>query len=273
MQLLVYIVSTPIGNLNDISNRAIETLQFVDYTLCEDTRVSIKLFQSLGIKSNLMVYNDHNALTIIPKVIDLAKSGKTFALISDAGTPLVSDPGFKLINACIENNIPYTVIPGASAVISALVLSGLPSDRFMFVGFADPAKFQEVSKINSTLIFFESPNRIVKTLHIMKDSFKNRTVAVVREITKIHEETIRGNFDFVIRHFETNEPRGEFVILLSPPETSDSEKITKLYPLIEELHDKIPTKELSRVLSKYSGVSKNVLYDTILNYLKGKNND
>ena len=272
MNISLYFVSTPIGNLKDISLRAIETLKSVDHILCEDTRVSSKLLHSLDIRANLIVYNDHNAIDVIPKIIDMIKTqGKTFALISDAGTPLVSDPGYKLANACIENDIKYTIIPGASAVVSALVLSGLPSDRFMFAGFVDSGKFTELSKINSTLIFFESPNRIVKTLEQMREIFENRTVAVVREITKIYESTIRGSFDVVIDHFKINLPKGEFVILLSPPELRDSDKIDDLLPLVDGLTGKVSTKELSAILSRYSGISKNTIYNFLLSH--GEKND
>lgn len=267
MHFQLYIISTPIGNLEDISLRAIDTLKLVDHILCEDTRVSIKLLQHLGIKGNLMVYNDHNALEVIPKVIELIKSkGLTFALISDAGTPLVSDPGYKLVNACIENDISYTVIPGASAVTSALILSGLPSDRFTFAGFADSSKFNKLSSINSTLIFFESPNRVVKTLESMRGVFPNRTVAVVREITKMYESTIRGNYDSVIEHFKGNQPKGEFVILLSPPVRSVDDDIRSLIPLIDGLIDKLSKKDLSALLAKYSGISKNSIYNFLSSY-------
>lgn len=269
MQINLYIVSTPIGNLKDISLRAIETLKSVDYVLCEDTRVSSKLLQNLDIKANLIVYNDHNALSVISKVIESIKTkNTTYALISDAGTPLVSDPGYKLANACIEHDIKYTIIPGASAVVSALTLSAMASDRFLFAGFVDSKKFQELSKINSTLIFFESPNRILKTLSSMKTSFKNRTVAVVREITKIYEETIRGEFKSVIDHFEKHTPRGEFVILLSPPKISDLEKINNIIPIVNDLFDKLSKKDLSNFLSKHFEISKNNIYNFLLEYKK-----
>lgn len=263
----LYIISTPIGNLKDISFRAVETLGNVDSILCEDTRVSAKLLQNFDIKTPMMVYNDHNATRVIPRIIDfMLLQKRTFALISDAGTPLVSDPGYKLVNACIKSQISFTVIPGASAVISALILSGLPSDRFMFVGFSDPSKFAELSEINSTLIFYESPNRIIKTLEQMRTVFKNRTVAVVKEITKMYETSIRGDFDFVISQLQENVPKGEFVILLSSPNVSDTDKIAELNPLISGLKDKLSHKELSGILSKYSGISKNTLYNYLVEH-------
>lgn len=267
MYFSLYVVATPIGNLQDISLRALETLGHVDHILCEDTRVSAKLLQNFGINTPLMVYNDHNAVRVIPKVItNILSQKETFALISDAGTPMISDPGYKLVKACIENKISFTVIPGASAVISALVLSGLPSNRFAFVGFSDASKFAELSKINATLIFYESPNRILSTLEQMQTIFKGRTVAVVKEITKMYETSIRGNFDFVISHFKENAPKGEFVILLSPPKFSETSRIEELLPLISELNSKISKRELSGALSKYSGISKNTLYNYLMEH-------
>ncbi len=273
MQFSLYIISTPIGNLKDITQRAIEILGEVDYVLCEDTRVSSKLLQSLGLKVKFIVYNDHNASEIIPNVLNLiSEKNAVFALISDAGTPLVSDPGYKLVNACIKNNIKYTVIPGACSVISALTLSGLPSDKFSFIGFADVKKFEEFENVNSTLIFFESPNRILKTLQTMKAYFKNRLIAVVREITKVYEEVLRGDIDFLIDHFSRNSPKGEFVILVAPPIQDDNEKINSLKPLINNLLDKFSKKDLSDLLSKCFKVSKNSLYNFLLNY-KGEKDD
>ena len=260
----LYVVATPIGNLKDISARAIETLKIVDCVLCEDTRVTAKLLQSIGVQAKLAVYNDHNASSVIPDIVKQLGAGVSYALLSDAGMPLVSDPGYKLVNACIENGISYTVIPGACAVVSALALSGLPSDRFMFVGFADSSKFQELVKIDATLIFFEAPGRVVKTIADMAERFSNRTVAVVREITKMYEEVVRGNFPEVLRHFEDNPPRGEFVLLLSPPTKDDAEKLLDLSPLVEELADKVSLRDLSTALAKYSGLSRNVVYKFLL---------
>lgn len=267
MQFSLYFVSTPIGNLSDISKRAIDVLSQVDYVLCEDSRVSLKLMDNLGLKVRFKVYNDHNALEMIPHILNLITEKKqTFALISDAGTPIISDPGYKLANACIEHKIKYTVIPGACAVISALTLSGLPSDRFLFAGFADARKFEELAEVNSTLIFFESPHRILNTLNCMKTYFNNRTVVVVKEITKIYEDSIRGDFDFLIQHFSENTPRGEFVILVSPPQFDDSLKINNLKPLIDAMIKKFSKKDISDLLSKCLKISKSNLYKFLLDY-------
>ncbi|MDR1332970.1 MAG: 16S rRNA (cytidine(1402)-2'-O)-methyltransferase [Holosporales bacterium] len=262
MQTYVNIISTPIGNLKDITLRAIETLQSVDVILCEDTRVSHKLLAHYGIQKQLMIYNDQTAKSAIPKIVRSIKTdGKRYGLISDAGTPLISDPGYRLVTACIENEIGYTVIPGASSVLSALILSGLPSDRFLFAGFADIKKFHQLTNVDASIVFFESPRRLLATLHQMEKQFPTREVAVVREITKIHEEVVRGSFSTVIEHFESHPPRGEFVILLSPPkQQSPQSELAELAPLIRELAGKISRKDLSEILSSYTKIGRSKVY-------------
>jgi 16S rRNA (cytidine1402-2'-O)-methyltransferase len=212
----------------------------------------------------MMVYNDHNAVSIIPKIIGAIKNDdKTFALITDAGTPTISDPGYKLINACIENDIRYTVIPGACAAIAALTLSGLPSDKFLFNGFANPKNFAALAKVNATIILYEAPHRLLSTLKKMEGYFVNRIISISREITKVFEETIRGNLDFLIDYFERNQPRGEFVIVISPPTSMVEEELESLNPLIRKLIDKIRNDELSRILAEFSGISRNKIYQYI----------
>lgn len=261
----LYIVGTPIGNLSDISKRAIETLQNVDFILCEDTRVSEKLLGSLGIKARLLVYNDHNATSVVPLVIqNILEKNCSYALISDAGMPLVSDPGYKLVQACLKNGVEFTTIPGPSAILSALVLSGLPSDKFIFCGFADHKKFTEIAEINATVIMFESPKRVVGTLQKLSQTFIDRKVAVVREITKIFEECIRGSFAEVLEHFKTYPPKGEIVIVIAPPSTNQRDCLQKYIDLIKQLKGKIPDPELSSILSNYLKISKNSVY----NFLK-----
>ena len=265
MSKILYIVATPIGNLKDISSRAIETLENVDCILCEDTRVSEKLIEktcSLK-KYKLISYNDHNAQTMIPKIIEKMKTGETFALISDAGTPLISDPGYKLVNACIENELPYTFIPGACSVISALVLSGFPSDRFLFDGFANKKNFEELSKLNSSVILFESPKRLLNTLQEMKKYFSNRRICVVREISKIFEEIKTGSIESLEQHFSNTQAKGEIVIVISPPETDICEKLTSMKKLMSDMLCHMPSKEVCKILSDYTKLSKNVIYNFI----------
>jgi 16S rRNA (cytidine1402-2'-O)-methyltransferase len=275
MQFLLYIVSTPIGNLKDITIRGQELLKSVDYILCEDTRVSEKLLKNIGIKAHFIVYNDHNSKTITPQIIKKMKiEGRKYALISDAGTPLISDPGYELVNACIEHDVKYTVIPGSCAAIAALTLSGLPSDRFLFAGFVNHKKFDELSKVDATLILYEAPTRILKTLKIMKNHFATRIVAIAREITKMYEELLRGNVDFLIEHFKNNTPKGEFVIIISPPiQVCINDKFHELKPLIDGIIDKISIKDLSEALSKYTKISKNTVYNFLLDYSLKNEND
>lgn len=264
----VYFVGTPIGNLKDISFRAIETLKNSDYILCEDTRITSRLLDqySIDYKSKLKVYNDHNASSVIHKIIeDILANGSVYSFVSDAGMPLVSDPGFKLTQALWDNNVKYSVIPGASATLAALVLSGFPSDKIMFCGFFDSKKAKEFININSTLIFFESPRRLIETLTTMKETFYNRDVAVIREITKIYEETIRGSLDDVTTHFKQNEPRGEIVVVLSPPKEEQT-NMTEIKELIKYFHGKFSSKEISDIISRTKSVSKNTVYKMVLEF-------
>ena len=217
----LFIVPTPIGNLGDITFRAIETLKSVDIILAEDTRTSLKLLKHYKINSKIESYHMHNEHKKADSIINKISEGNTIALISDAGTPSISDPGFLLVRECIKNNIEIECLPGATALITALVISGLPSDKFLFEGFL-PAKkgrtkrLKELSNEKKTIIFYESPHRILKTLKDFSDYFSpEKQVSVSREITKIYEETFRGTIEESIEHFEKNKPKGEFVIVLS----------------------------------------------------------
>ena len=217
----LFIVPTPIGNLGDITFRAIETLKSVDIILAEDTRTSLKLLKHYKINSKIESYHMHNEHKKADSIINKISEGNTIALISDAGTPSISDPGFLLVRECIKNNIEVECLPGATALITALVISGLPSDKFLFEGFL-PAKkgrtkrLKELSNEKKTIIFYESPHRILKTLKDFSNYFSpEKQVSVSREITKIYEETFRGTIEASIEHFEKNKPKGEFVIVLS----------------------------------------------------------
>ena len=275
MAISLYIVSTPIGNINDFTIRGIEVLNKVDIILCEDTRITNKLLMNNTINKPLVVYNDHNVDMIIPKVINnILNNNKIYALVSDAGTPLISDPGYKLVNACIDNNIEYTAIPGSCAAINALVLSGLPSDKFLFIGFFNKKKLDDIKYSDITIIMYESPNRVMSTLEYIKSSnkFINSTIVVVREMTKIFEEVIHGNIDYLINYFNKNKPRGEFVILISPEEKqyNNNEDILNNYlDLINLLIDKVSLKDISIIISKYTKINKNTVY----NFIKNLHND
>ena len=217
----LFIVPTPIGNLGDITFRAIETLKSVDLILAEDTRTSLKLLKHYKINSKIESYHMHNEHKKADSIINKISEGNTIALISDAGTPSISDPGFLLVRECIKNNIEIECLPGATALITALVISGLPSDKFLFEGFL-PAKkgrtkrLKELSNEKKTIIFYESPHRILKTLKDFSNYFSpEKQISVSREITKIYENTFRGTIEESIVHFEKNKPKGEFVIVLS----------------------------------------------------------
>ncbi|MEE4255836.1 MAG: 16S rRNA (cytidine(1402)-2'-O)-methyltransferase [Bacteroidales bacterium] len=217
----LYIVPTPIGNMADITRRAIEVLTDVDLILAEDTRTSGILLKHLGISKPMMAYHQHNEHKVLQKVIDHLKTGETAALVSDAGTPGISDPAFLIIRECIRENLQVSCLPGPVAFIPALVCSGLPCDRFIFEGFL-PHKKGRQTRLNvlkdetRTMVFYESPHRLLKTLGQFAEVFGDeRLASVSREISKVYEETIRGTLAEIITHFETSPVKGEFVIVLS----------------------------------------------------------
>ena len=218
----LFIVPTPIGNLGDITFRAIETLKSVDLILAEDTRTSLKLLKHYNIENIVESYHMHNEHKKLISIIERLNSGVQIALISDAGTPGISDPGFLLIRECIKNNIEIECLPGATALIPALVNSGLPSDRFLFEGFLPVKKgrtkrLKEIAEENRTVIFYESPHRILKTLNDLSTYYNDDiSVSISRELTKIHEENFRGKIKDAIEYFKKKKPKGEFVIVLSP---------------------------------------------------------
>jgi len=216
----LYIVPTPIGNLDDMTFRAIKVLKEVDIILAEDTRTSGKLLKHFDIATPMQSHHMHNEHKILNNLIDRLKSGETMALITDAGTPAISDPGFLLTRACVENDIDIACLPGATAFVPALVNSGLPNDKFVFEGFLPPKKGRQtrlklLSKENRTIIFYESPHKLLKTLSQLVEYFgAERKISVSRELTKLYEETIRGTVAEVLTHFENKAPKGEFVIVV-----------------------------------------------------------
>ena len=215
----LFVVGTPIGNLEDITLRAISTLQNVNLILAEDTRNSKKLLNAHNIDSKMISYHDHSSEKEIKKILDLLLDGKDLALISDAGTPTISDPGYGLIRECIKNDIAIIPVPGVSSITAAMSVSGLPSDSFTFIGFL-PQKKGRLKKINqlqaldNTIILFESPFRLEKTLNQLLEHLGNRTVVIGRELTKLYEEVIRGNLKDVIVHFSESKIKGEIVIMI-----------------------------------------------------------
>ena len=216
----LYLIPTPIGNLEDITLRAIRSLKEVCLVLAEDTRTSKKLFSRFEIETPLFSFHMHNEHKVLSKFINRIKSGEKIALISDAGTPGISDPGFLLVRECIEQEIEVECLPGATAFVPALINSGIPSDKFVFEGFLPIKKGRQkrlkfLSTEKRTIIFYESPHRIVKTLFQICEYFgENRKISVSREISKIYEENIRGNAKELRTYFENKKPKGEFVIVI-----------------------------------------------------------
>ena len=215
----LFVVGTPIGNLEDITLRAISTLQNVDLILAEDTRNSKKLLSAHNIDTKMMSYHEHSNEKETKRIISLLLDGKNLALISDAGTPTISDPGYGLIRDCIKKEIKIIPIPGASAITTAMSVSGLPSDSFTFFGFLPQKKgrikkIKELLNVDNTIILFESPFRLEKTLNQLKEYLGNRSVVVGRELTKLYEEIIRGNLEDVIKYFSKSKVKGEIVIMI-----------------------------------------------------------
>ena len=220
----LYVVPTPVGNLEDMTFRAIRVLKEADLILAEDTRTSGILLKHFEIKNAMTSHHKFNEHKTVEGIVNRLKAGETIALISDAGTPAISDPGFLVVRECVRNGIEVQCLPGATAFVPALVASGLPNDRFCFQGFL-PQKKGRMTRLVSlqeetrTMIFYESPYRLVKTLTQFSEYFgAERQVSVCREISKIHEESVRGSLSEVIAHFTANEPRGEIVIVLSGKE-------------------------------------------------------
>lgn len=219
------LVATPIGNLGDITARALEGLKSADLIACEDSRVTAKLLRHAGIERPLLPYHDHNADTMRPRILTRIAAGARVALVSDAGTPLISDPGYKLVQAAVEAGLGVTMLPGPSAPIMALALSGLPSDRFLFGGFLAPKSkarrdaIAAAARAPVTLIFFETAPRLLESLRDLHAVLGNRRAAVARELTKLFEEVRRDRLSALVAHYEeAGPPKGEIVIVVGPPE-------------------------------------------------------
>ncbi len=216
----LYIVPTPIGNLDDMTFRAIKVLQEVDVILAEDTRTSGKLLKHFEITTPMQSHHMHNEHKMVSRIVERLKNGETIALISDAGTPAISDPGFLLTRACVQNNIAIECLPGATAFVPALVNSALPNDKFVFEGFLPPKKGRQtrlklLAEETRTMIFYVSPHKLVKTLTQFVAYFgADRPVSVSRELSKLYEETIRGTATEVLNHFENKAPKGEIVLIV-----------------------------------------------------------
>jgi 16S rRNA (cytidine1402-2'-O)-methyltransferase len=264
----LYIVATPIGNLEDITLRAIRVLKEVALIAAEDTRHTRHLLDRYQIETQLTSYHDHNKEEKAPVLVERMLEGKSVALVSDAGTPGISDPGYFLINLAIGQKIPVVPIPGATAAVAALSVSGLPTDRFIFEGFL-PAKrmarrkrLHELAKEERTIIFYEAPHKIIKTIEDMLEVFGDRRAVITRELTKIHEETIRGNLSDILKHLQEGTIKGEFTIILhgasAEPLKQDIDTAEYLKNLM--LHRGLSKKEAISTAAEELGLPKKEVY-------------
>ena len=270
---MLYIVGTPIGNLSDISARALETLEQVDVIACEDTRVSRKLLTHFDIKKPLISYHAHNEKRMGEEILQKLFDGQQVALISDAGMPCVSDPGEALVALCAQHGIEIQVIPGASAFVAALALSGLPSGRFVFEGFLPVAtkerrlRLQQLKEEPRSMIFYEAPHKLKKTLADFQETFGERNISISRELTKRFEQTLRLTLTQAIAYFTAHEPRGEFVLVVEGAAKQEVDTVdiaSALLRLQEEIDAGTPRKQAIKEIAAETGIAKNLLYSESL---------
>ena len=266
----LHLVATPIGNLGDVTLRALWVLRNADRILCEDTRVTARLLSRFGIATPLSPYHDHNADRVRPIVLEALHRGEKVALVSDAGTPLVSDPGFKLVRDALANNLPVTAAPGPSAALTALILSGLPPEVFLFAGFLPPRSgarrrmLAQWAKLVAALVFFEGPSRLAASLSDMAEILSDRNVAVARELTKRYEEVRRGRLSALAEHYrEAGPPRGEVVIVVGPPEP-EAPREADIDTRLDRLLDTHSLRDAVAQLAAETGIPRRSLYDRAL---------
>jgi 16S rRNA (cytidine1402-2'-O)-methyltransferase len=279
----LYIVSTPIGNLSDISFRAIETLKNSNVILCEDTRITKKLLEKYNISTKLRTYNDHSDENMRNFICSLIDQGHIISLVSDAGTPLISDPGYKLVRELKERSYHVDVVPGICSPIAALTLSGLPTDRFLFVGFLPKTTiakrnfFHNVANIEASLIFFDTANRLLDSLNIAKEVFGNILISVARELTKLHQEVKTGTIDEIIEFYRNNILKGEIILIISNRNEFAKDKKLNLEmietQINEYLNNNYSAKDITEILySNFNKLyTKSELYN-IVNINKSKKN-
>ena len=271
----LYVVGTPIGNLGDFSPRAIETLQSVDFIAAEDTRVTLKLLNHFGIKKPMVSYYEHNIRQRGEMITARLLQGENCAIVTDAGMPCISDPGEDLVALCAAQGIPTVVVPGPSAAISALAVSGLPTARFSFEGFLTTNKrgrqehLQSLAQDTHTLIFYEAPHKLQATLRDMLAVLGDRPISLVRELTKLHEEVFRTTLAQAVEHYETNTPRGEFVLVVAganPAEAREELSFEEAVALVRALQEKedISASEAAKRIAKETGFKKGELYKAAL---------
>ena len=267
----LYVVGTPIGNLGDLSARAVQTLETCDFIAAEDTRVTLKLLNHLGIKKPMVSYYEHNLRQRGQQIVDRILAGERCAVVTDAGMPCISDPGEDLVRLCAEQGVPVEVVPGPSAVISALAVSGLSTSRFAFEGFLSVKKnsrfahLEEIREDTHTLVFYEAPHKLRATLRDMLKVLGNRRIALARELTKVHEQVWRTTLEEAAEYYRENEPKGEFVLVLEgaprkQPE-QDAPHIADAVELVRQLADSgLSLAEAAKQAAKQTGYKKGELY-------------
>jgi 16S rRNA (cytidine1402-2'-O)-methyltransferase len=266
----LHIVSTPIGNLGDITLRALSTLAAADLIACEDTRVTRKLLDRYAIAAPLTPYHDHNATTARPKLLQRLAEGAAIALVSDAGTPLISDPGYKLVRAVQEAGYPVTAIPGASSILAALAVAGLPTDQFFFVGFLPPkqgarrARIAELARVPATLVVFETGPRLAEALADLAAGLGEREAAVCRELTKLHEEVRRHLLKTLAQASANQETRGEFVLVIAPPPADAAPRAEDADALLRAALARTSLKEAVGEVMIATGLPRRTLYQRAL---------
>src|SRR5216683_3320724 len=267
----LYLVATPIGNLGDVTLRALEILAGVEVVACEDSRVTRRLFERYAIATPLLTYHDHNAETARPKILARREAGAAVALVSDAGTPLISDPGFKLVQAAQAAGHAVTALPGASAVLAALTASGLPTDRFFFEGFLPPretarrTRIDELADLPATLVFFETGPRIAAMLDDVAARLGGRRAAVCRELTKLHEEIRRGEVaSLALAYRDGAETRGEFVVVIGPPAKSEPGEAIDLDGMLKRALATASLKDAVEAVAVATGQKRRIVYQRAL---------
>jgi len=271
----LYLVATPIGNLRDITLRALEMLAAADLVACEDTRVTRKLFDHYGLSAPLMPYHDHNAETARPKILARIAAGDAVALVSDAGTPLISDPGFKLVRDATAAGLAVTAAPGASAVLMALTVAGLPTDRFFFEGFlpsrsaARRTRIAELARIPATLVLYESGPRLGDALGDLAQGLGARAAAVCRELTKLHEEVRRGTLETLARDYAAGaETRGEIAIVIAPPDAPAPSGVEEVDALLRAALARVSLKDAVAEVAAATGEQRRAVYSRALELTK-----
>ena len=278
MSGILYVVGTPIGNLGDMTERQLETLEKVDFIAAEDTRVTRKLLSHFDLHTPLVSYHEHSTEAVISQIMERLRAGESAAVVTDAGMPCISDPGAVLVQRCQAEGIPMQVVPGPSAVISALAVSGQDTGRFCFEGFLSVNKKQRAAHMESlrreprTMVFYEAPHKLLNTLHDMLETFGDRSVTICRELTKLHEEVTKTTLAAALSYYEANVPRGEFVLVLAGAPATDVDEKPSLDAVVADALSQIEggarAADVCKQLAAETGYPKRLLYQAVLDAQK-----